>query len=326
MSAQPHSDVIEPPAFRGKWYASSQAGIAYCQVTKTLVSEVGTKPEKELRSLERMAKRHLGDLCRDRSVKLVDLGTGDGEKMWVTIDALRADGARTVRYVPVDTNPHIARYAILNVLTKLVARPDAAATGVDVVDGEYIVDDSVVISPCGVDLDFFQRLPEAVQIAKQLGRGLDVFCLLGNTFGNYPAAERDAFLATLFAEIDAGDLFLLGVGLRPTAGSACAEQIRMLRREYLPGESFLRLEADHPESIYRLSFDAERHSMIHSFERPDRTMQQMGYSHLFAAGELLETIARHGFELLAQETYPELAAEPQYLTLLVRKPEMEHRL
>jgi hypothetical protein len=50
-------------------------------------------------------------------------------------------------------------------------------------------------------------------------------------------------------------------------------------------------------------------------------MQHMGYSHLFAAAETLESITRKGFEIVAHETYPEgPSAAPQYMTILARKP------
>ncbi len=349
MSTQPPSDLLVEPSPRSEWYPSYETAMAFCRVTKALAAEIGTKPEKEQRCLARLLDLHLGNLCRGQAVKLVDLGTGDGQKMLLTIGALRAAGAGTIRYVPVDTSPYISRYAILNILGagKPAWSPEEAerlfgpingetlaggstALGLEtlvqmayapVTDAEYTVEDTVTVPVSGVEIDFFQRLPDVVRISQRLGRGLSLFCLLGNTFGNYPADQREAFLATMFAEIDAGDLFLLGIGLRPNAGSSYAEQVRMIEREYLPGEAFMRPGADHPESIYRLRFDRTSHSIIHEFERPDRSTQHMGYSHLFAAEETLEAITRKGFELVAHETCPEgPTAAPQCLTILARKP------
>lgn len=354
MSTPPLSDVLVDPSSRGEWYPSYETAMAFCRVTQALAAEIGTKPEKEQRCLARMLDRHLGDLCRGQAVKLVDLGTGDGQKMLLTIGALKAAGAGTIRFVPVDTNPYISRYAILNILgagkpawsreeaerlfgpingdtlaggaTALGLESLVQMAGAPVTHAEYTLEKTVTVPSSGVEIDFFQRLPDVVRISKRLGRGLSLFSLLGNTFGNYPADQRDAFLATMFTEIDAGDLFLLGVGLRPNAGSSYAEQVRMLEREYSPGEAFMRPGADHPESIYRLRFDPASHSMIHGFERPDQSMQHMGYSHLFAAEETLEAITREGFELVGHETYPaEPAAAPQYLTILARKPGMGDR-
>ena len=350
MNAQPLFDLIDlliEPSSRGEWYTSYETAMAFCRVTKALAAETGTKPEKEQRCLARLLDRHLGDVCRGQAVKLVDLGTGDGQKMLVTIDALRAAGARAIRYVPVDTNPYISRYAILNILgagkpawpladaERLFGPINGHAGGATVLGLETLVqmayapvthaastvNDTVTVPMAGVGIDFFQHLPEVVHITQRLGRGLSLFCLLGNTLGNYPADQRVAFLATMFAEMDAGDLFMLGIGLRPDEGSSYAEQVRMLEREYSPGEAFMRPKADHPESIYRLRFDPASHSMIHGFERPDRSMQHMGYSHLFAAEEMLESITRTGFELVAYETYPDgPTTAPQCMTILARKP------
>jgi hypothetical protein len=354
MNTLPLTDLFVEPSSGGEWYPSYETAMAFCRVTKALAAESGTKPEKEQRCLARLLERHLGDVCRGQAVKLVDLGTGDGQKMMLTIGALRAAGAGPIRCVPVDTNPHISRYAILNILgagkpawsleeAERLFGPLNGHTPTDgsttlgletlvqmayapVTPAEYTVDGTVTVPMAGVELDFFRRMPEVVRISRGLGRGLSLFCLLGNTFGNYPADQRDAFLATMFAEIEAGDLFLLGIGLRPNAGSSYAEQVRMLGREYSPGEAFMRPLADHPESIYRLRFDPASHSMIHGFERPDRSIQHMGYSHLFAAGETLEAIAHKGFEIVAHDTYPEgPSAAPQYMTILARKPGAEHR-
>lgn len=345
---QAPSDLLVEPSSR-EWYPSYETAMAFCRVTIALAAEAGTKPEKEQRCLAQLLARHLGDVCRGQAIKLVDLGTGDGQKMLLTFGALRAAGARTIRFVPVDTNPYISRYAILNILgagkpawsleeAEQLFGPiagDTLALGATTIglealaqmafapltDAECTVEEIVTVPMSGVEIDFFQRLPDVVQMSKRLGQGLSLFCLLGNTFGNYPADQRDAFLAAMFAEIDAGDLFLLGIGLRPHAGPSCAEQVRLLEREYLPGEAFMRPGADHPESIYRLRFDPASHSMVHGFERPDRSMQHMGYSHLFAADETLAAIARKGFELVAHETYPEgPTAAPRHLTILARKP------
>jgi hypothetical protein len=348
LLVEPSSDLFVEPLSGSEWYPSYEAGMAFCRVTKALGAEIGTKPEKEQRCLARMLDLHLGELCRGEAVKLVDLGTGDGEKMLLTIGKLRAAGAGAIRFVPVDTNPYITRYAILNILgagkpawsreeVEQLFGPigDTLAGGSTTLaletlvqkayppapDAEFTVAGTVTVPVSGIEIDFFQRLPDVVRISKRLGRGMSLFCLLGNTFGNYAAHQRDAFLSTMFTEIDPGDLFLLGIGLRPNNGPSHAEQVRMLEREYRPGEAFMRPAADHPESIYRLQFDPASHSMIHGFERPDGSMQHMGYSHLFAADETLDAIESTGFEIVAHETYPERsAAAPQYLTILARKP------
>lgn len=354
MITQPLSDSLVEPSSKGEWYPSYETAMAFCGVTKALVAKTGTKPEKEQRCLARMLDRHLGAVCRGQAVTLVDLGTGDGEKMRLAIGKLRAAGAGSIRFVPVDTNPYITRYAILNILgggktawsreeaERLLGPIDGDTPGggstplrletlaqmatAPLADAGYTVGGTVAVPVSGLEIDFFQRLPDVVRESRRLGRGLSVFCLLGNTLGNYPADQRDAFLATMFAEIDAGDLFMLGIGLRPTAGASYAEQVRTLEREYLPGEAFMRPGADHPESIYRLRYDPASHSMIHGFERPDRSIQHMGYSHLFALDETLEAIARQGFEVVAHETCPdEPTTAPQYLTILARKPGPGHR-
>lgn len=344
----PLSNLLVEPTPGVQWYASYQMAMAFCRVTTALAAERGTKPEKEQQCLVRLVDRALGDACRGQAVRLVDLGTGDGHKMLLTIRALRAAAAGPIRYVPVDTNAHIARYAILNILgagkpawplaevermfgplnghaptdgsttlgLETLVRMSHAPAG----DAEYTVDDMVTVPMSGIPLDFFQHLPEVVRQSKRRGRGMGVFCLLGNTYGNYPAEWRDGFLGAMFAEIDAGDLFMLGVGLRPTAGPSYAEQVRRLVREYAPGAAFMQSGADHPDAVYRLQFDPQSHSMVHEFERPDGSIQPMGFSHLFSVQQTIEAFTRKGFEIVAHDIYPAEPTEPQYLTILARKP------
>ena len=291
------------------WYQGYDTGMAFCRLTRALSLEPGTKSEKEQRCLAQTLDRHVSQLCGGGSLTLIDLGTGDGQKMVLVIDALLRAGVESIRYVPVDSNPHISRYAIGNILEAAGER------------GWGRGDADLVIPQSGVEVDFFQNLPDVIGLANRFEPGTRAFCLLGNTFGNYPAPERDAFLSTLHAGMDSGDVFLLGVAARPEAGPDHAEQVRLLEREYLPGEAFMRLGADHPQSTFRSRYDAASQCVIHTFERPDTTVQHMGYSFLFDPEEMRCDLTMTGFEVLAEERYPPLEAKaPGCLTIIARKP------
>lgn len=302
--------ISEPATIdQNAWYQGYDTGMAFCRLTRALSLEPGTKSEKEQRCLAQTLDRHIAQLSGGGSVTLIDLGTGDGQKMVMVIDALLCDGAAAIRYVPVDSNPHISRYAIRSILEAAGER-GWERSGAD-----------VAIPQDGVDIDFFQNLSSVIGLAKRLGPGTRAFCLLGNTFGNYPAPERDAFLSTLHAGMEPGDLFLLGVAARPAGGPDYEEQVRLLEREYLPGEAFMRMGADHPQSTFRSRYDAASQCMIHTFERPDTTVQHMGYSFLFDPEELRCDLTMTGFEVVAEEQYPPLEANaPGCLTVIARKP------
>ena len=306
-----HTLRISEPATidQNAWYQGYETGMAFCRLTRALALEAGTKSEKEQRCLAQTLDRHVSQLCGDGSLTLIDLGTGDGQKMVLVIDALVRAGVESIRYVPVDSNPHISRYAILNILEAAGERGWRRG-GAD-----------LTIPKGGVEVDFFQDLSGVVGLAKRLEAGTRAFCLLGNTFGNYPALERDAFLSTLHAGMQPGDVFLLGVAARPEAGPDYAEQVRLLEQEYLPGEAFMRLGVDHPQSTFRSRYDAASQCMIHTFERPDMTVQHMGYSFLFDPEEMQCDLTMAGFEVLAEELYPPLEAKsPGCLTIIARKP------
>ncbi len=350
--------IAEDPLAKNAWYQGFEMGMAFCRLTERLSAESGTKVEKELRCLERALQRDFSKLCGQKDVNLIDLGTGDGQKVILVIKALNESGIRAVRYVPVDTNPYIARYAILSILgsgkkawnkqeAELLFGPfeeigfmEAESRGSISLEtlvrlsrshpmrSEGFVRKGVTVPMTGLDIDFFQHLPKVTSAAKALpGKGINIFCMLGNTLGNNLPQERKIFLDTLCHEMEEGDLFLLGVSLRPE-DEPCAEAIRILEREYSVGEAFMRLGADHPQSKYSAKYDPDSHCMIYGFERPDKSVQDMGYSYLFDAREAANNLEAAGFEVVACESYPSpdgnkslprVEHAPKYLTILARK-------
>ncbi|MHB8520414.1 MAG: L-histidine N(alpha)-methyltransferase [Limisphaerales bacterium] len=350
--------LVEPTLGDNAWYQGYEMGMAFCRLTEQLSFEPGTKVEKELRCLERTLEQAFSNYRRQNGITLIDLGTGDGQKMVLVIKALNEAGNRPVRYVPVDTNPYIARYAILTILGEgkkawnkqevelLFGSPGKLAFieghSSDSISIEALVHlsaslpsrsdvfarNGAIVPMTGLNIDFFEHLPKVVSAATTLaGTGMKLFCMLGNTFGNYSREKRTRFLTALYAEMAVGELFLLGISLRPD-GAPCPEAIRSLENEYLPGEAFMRLGADHPQSKYCLRYDPDSHSMIHTFERPDKSIQEVGYSHLFDLKELVRELDRTRFEVLSSESYPSpidghapshRGYEPRYLTILVRK-------
>lgn len=350
--------LVEHALGKNAWYQGYEMGMAFCRLTEQLSAEPGTKIEKELRCLERTLEQEFFKLCRQKGINLIDLGTGDGQKMVLVIKALNEAGIRAVRYVPVDTNPYISRYAILTILgsgkkawnkqeVELLFGPLGKldfieAKNTDSISIETLVHltkshstrrdlfvrKGVIVPMTGLKIDFFQNLPKVASAAKTLnGKGMNIFCMLGNTFGNYSPEKRKVFLTTLYNEMEVGELFLLGISLRPE-GEPCSEAIRSLEREYLPGEAFMRLGADHPQSQYCSKYDPDSYCMIYSFERPDKSIQDVGYSYLFDAKEVVNDLDTARFEVVSRESYPSLIDgktlsqieyEPKYLTILVRK-------
>lgn len=302
--------ISEPTTIeQNAWYEGYAPGMAFCRLTRALSLQAGTKSEKEQRCLEQTLRHHVSQLSGRGDVALIDLGTGDGQKMVTVIDALVRTGVEAIHYMPVDANPHISCFAIRSILEAAGERQWGRA-GSD-----------LTIPQGGVEVDFFQDLSDVIRLSKRFEPATRVFCLLGNTFGNYPAPERDAFLSTLHAGMEPGDVFLLGVAARPEAGPSHADQVRLLEREYLPGEAFMRLGADHPQSTFRSRYDEASHCMMHMFERPDTTVQHMGYSFLFDPEEMRYDLTITGFDLLAAELYPPLEeTAPRCLTIIARKP------
>ncbi len=332
------------------WYGSYEAAMAFCRLTEWLSTQPGTKMAKELRCLEQALQADLRAVLAERNVNLIDLGTGDGQKTCLLVEALQAAGVRTVRYVPVDKNPFISRYAILTLLrggrrawsheeverlvgpldasgeiragepstTEMLVRRWSLGSNSDLV----IQDGSLILPVKGLEIDFIEDLPRVVSAARRLGgERLNVFCLLGNTLGNYPAEKREAFLVRLAEGTTPGELFLLGVGLQPQKGPCDAGELSLLQADYLPGEKFMRLQADHPDSTYSSRYEPESCRMIHGFERPDGSRQVVGYSYLFDAQEVIRDLHAAGFEIVSCAIHPgeQRPREPRYFTILASK-------
>lgn len=355
--ATPERDVCL--AEENAWYVGCDMAMAFCRLTEQLASESGTKIEKEIRCLEETLKRDLLSFCPQKEINLIDLGTGDGRKTILIIEALNRDGGKSVRYVPVDSNPYISRYAILSILgggKKFWTKEEARKVfdplcRIDFDDSEYTdsisiedlvrlsrlyptrdqfsVRNEVTIPTAGLEIDFIRNLPEVASNAKELNRGgTNLFCMLGNTFGNYLTEERTRFLNTLYDEMEFGDLFLLGISLRPDEISGGSEEIRFLEREHQPGEAFMRLGADHPGSKYVIKYDPISYCMKYSFVRPDRSIQDIGYSYLFDARDIVRDLEEARIEVVSCKSYPlnpnsgsqtQFELEPKYLTVLGRK-------
>lgn len=345
---------LEPPdrmaGADNAWYGSYEAAMAFCRLTEWLSTQPGTKMAKELRCLEQTLQADLRAVLAERNVNLIDLGTGDGQKMCLLVAALQTAGVRTVRYVPVDKNPFISRYAILTLLrsgrrawnheeverlvgpldapgeiragepstTEMLVRRWSLGSNSDLV----IQDGSLILPVKGLEIDFIEELPRVVSAARRLGgERLNVFCLLGNTLGNYPTEKREAFLACLAEETVPGELFLLGVGLQPQQDPCDADELRLLQADYLPGEAFMRLQADHPDSTYSSCYEPKSCRMIHSFERPDGSRQVVGYSYLFDAQEVVRDLEAAGFEIVSSAIHPgeQHPRGPRYFTVLVSR-------
>jgi L-histidine Nalpha-methyltransferase len=121
--------------------------------------------------------------ARSGADTLIELGSGTSEKTRLLLDAFAARGALR-RFVPFDVDEATLR--------------SAAAT----VAGEY-----PGVAVHAVVGDFERHLG----LLPKGGRRMIAF--LGSTIGNLTAEQREVFLASVVAQLDPGDTFLLGTDL-----------------------------------------------------------------------------------------------------------------
>jgi len=195
--------LVEQTLGNNAWYQGYEMGMAFCRLTEQLSSEPGSKIDKELRCLERTLEQDFARFCRRKEINLIDLGTGDGQKMILVIKALNEAGIRAVRYVPVDTNPYISRYAILTILGSgrrawnkqevellfgpldklgLIEAQNSDSISIETLvylskshstRSDLFVRKEVIVPMTGLEIDFFQDLPKVVSAAKTLLRQLE---------------------------------------------------------------------------------------------------------------------------------------------------------
>lgn len=367
--------VISEPAPRGAanqngtrghapkndWYQGYEMGTTFCRLTEELAARPGSKIGKEISCLQEVLRADFTRAFRVNDVNVVDLGTGDGLKTCMVISALREAGMRSVRYVPVDTNPHIARYASFTILgggkrtwtqhdAELVFGPltPEQLTEAEIVDPKVIsieklvrlstvasmqsqlfTQGGVTVPMTGLRVDFVAELARVVAMRSAFDeQGLNLFCLLGNTLGNYTPDQRSAFLASMYRQMRIQDRFLLGVSLRPPGGRILPEHVDALVNEHLPAEVFMRLGAEEADLPFRVGYDPTNCCMTYGFERSNGSVQDMGFSHLFDPERLVEDLKGAGLRVCALQVFPRIShripsrysdVEPRYLTILAQR-------
>lgn len=328
------------PGSSHDWYHGYEMGTTFCRLTELLAATPGSKIDKELRCLERALQVDVMKSLRVNDVNVVDLGTGDGIKTAMVIAALRSAGMRSVRYVPVDTNPHIARYASFTILGRgkrtwtkhdaelvfgplgteqlaqaEIADPDAISIEKLVrlstfvsMQSQLFTQGGVTVPMSGLRVDFITELHKVVATRSAFdAEGLNLFCLLGNTLGNCSLEQRQSFLERLYRQMRIQDRLLLGVSLRPAGGRFVAEHEQALVREHLPAEVFMRLGAEESTMPFRVGYDPATHCMTYGFERRDGSIQDMGFSHLFDPEKLIEELKEAGLRVTTSHVYPRIS-------------------
>jgi L-histidine Nalpha-methyltransferase len=190
-----------PPGFLAESLrADALAGLTSCPKElppKWFYDERGSELFEEITQLpEYYPTRAEREILRDRAGEiaaisaahtLVELGAGSAEKTGLLLDALRARGTLR-RFVPVDVSE--------SALIAAAERVTATYPGLAV---------HAVVS------DFEEHL--GLKEARRDSASPRLVIFLGGTIGNLVPAQRAGFLASLRAELDAGDSLLLGTDL-----------------------------------------------------------------------------------------------------------------
>ncbi len=223
-------------------------------------------------------------------VWLLELGSGDGQKTRLMIEALLARQG-TLEYVPVDISESAVEGSSRSLLFSYPGLRITAYVG-----------------------EYHRALRKIREERVAPGRTLVLF--LGSTLGNLDPEERRALLRDVRSLLDPGEGFLLGVDLKKdesvllpayddALGVTAAFNLNLLGRinRELGGEFDLR--AFRHRAIYNAR---EGRVEMHLESRRDQTVaiRELGIEVPFAAGETIHTESSHKFD---RELIEALAAE-----------------
>ncbi|MGE5292312.1 MAG: L-histidine N(alpha)-methyltransferase [Micromonosporaceae bacterium] len=184
--------TASPKELPPKWFYDERGSELFDEITR-LPEYYPTRAEREI------LRDRAGEIATISGAHtLVELGSGSAEKTGLLLDALRAHGTLH-RYVPVDVSETALRAAAQRVQA---AHPGLAVQAV-VSDFEEHLGLPTTAQPGG-----HPRTPGGPNSASPR-----MVAFLGSTIGNLVPAQRAGFLASVRAELDAGDSLLLGTDL-----------------------------------------------------------------------------------------------------------------
>lgn len=341
---------------------SFDSAIEYCHLASILaVDDPNSKPGKEAWCLEKLLASSVESYLCDQEINLVDLGSGNGEKAEKIIATIKRYGALPVRYFPIDLSPYSCVYAILTILcadgpilsSELEAfgggRPSAFTESIlrarplpyeailrDIFSGNpvasMIAREKIIVPTRGLSVDFMGNTDEVMRTVtaqKFYRSGTNIFCLLGQTFGNYDELERSDFLQALWQQMNPGDLLLIDGGVKPEAAEGVREEdlntcISRLVGFYRHGEQFMRPDADSEDSTYCVVYNAELGRIQYWFLRCDGSRQDFGFSNMWDITAFVDEISAAGFEVVNYTSSLDESAfnaGPEAVAVLARKGE-----
>lgn len=168
--------ISNPKRISSKYFYDAEGSRLFEEITR-LPEYYLTRTEKEI--LEDAAFRIAGDL---RNIDIIEIGSGDGDKISLLLDAVPAANMPTVRYVPLDIN----RIVIENSAKMLIRRFPG-------------------LRVYGMVADFEKQLHLISGDARRL------ICFFGSTVGNLSRMHAMKIMAVLGGGMRPGDRLLLGL-------------------------------------------------------------------------------------------------------------------
>lgn len=308
--------------------------MSFCANSAAMSGDPNTKTGREVYCLEQVLRQCAWKArVSGRPLKLIDLGSGSGQKALRILDSAVSDVVRPISYFPIDASRYCAAFAILTVLKAYHGLTDDALRGLFGSSPEFpggecprplhsdlhklarrmvehqpqvstVTHQHLMVPSRGLNADFIADVSDVVRMVRTSPayvEGVSVYALLGQTLGNNPPADRQRFLTQLCSAMSECDILLIDAGLRPEDGDTADldDRRRNLEAAYArEAWSFMRHKADDHSSRFRVAYQPRLRRVDHWFERIDGSAQILGCSNLFARSEVMRMIEGAGYRAI----------------------------
>lgn len=165
---------------------------------------------------------------------------------------------------------------------------------------------SLMVSDKIICLDFWNLndVCRTINSVAELVNRQKIYLLLGQTLGNYSSDERRLLVSNIYANLQLGDLFLVGVDMAPDCKTSEARTLRLqqMRNEYNKGEDFVRAVINSRNAHVNADYDEESDDVVIHVENSGER-KEFFRSHKFSHQEINGLLINAGFKILGSRYY-----------------------
>ena len=165
---------------------------------------------------------------------------------------------------------------------------------------------ALMISDKIICLDFWNLddVCRTINSVAELVNRQKIYLLLGQTLGNYSSDERSLLVSNVYANLQPGDFFLVGVDMAPDCRTSEARSLRLeqMKNEYCKGEDFVRAVINSRNAHVEAVYDEQANDVVIHVENEGQR-KEFFRSHKFSHQEINGLLADAGFNIIGSRYY-----------------------